>query len=72
MIRKLLKTTVVALAAVLTMATLSDAAPRRVVHHRVRHSTRVTSRASTRARKKVVRHRRVHRVVKHRATTKPR
>jgi len=42
MIRKAMKVLVVALAAVLLAGSLAEAAPRRVVRHRVKHSTRVT------------------------------
>jgi hypothetical protein len=55
MIRKTLKTMLVALAAVFTLATMAEAAPKKVVHHRARHSTRVSSGSATTAKKHTTR-----------------
>jgi len=68
MIRRLLKTMVVALTALMTVATMAEAAPKRVVHHRTRHSTRVSSGSAATARKKTV-HRRARRPTTKRKTT---
>jgi hypothetical protein len=48
-----LRLLLVAIAAVFVFGSLAEAAPRKVVHHRARHSTRVTSSASTRSKHRV-------------------
>ena len=52
MIRRMLKTLAVALVAVFTLAAAADAAPKRAVRHRPKHSTRVASGTSTTTTKK--------------------
>lgn len=77
MVRRFLKTALIALAAVITAASMADAAPKRVVRHRTRHSTRVSSGSAAASRKKTVQktvHRRVRRSAAKRkptASTKP-
>jgi hypothetical protein len=72
MIRKLLRTLVLALAAVATVTTMAEAATKRVVHHRTRHSTRVSA-GTTSARKNTAHHRAHHSAKrKNSPSTKPR
>ena len=73
MTRKTIKAVFLVLLAVFTLSSISEAAPRKTVRHRVRHSHRVVA-----AKKQVVRKsqaKRVRpskRVVKRKTTTKPR
>jgi hypothetical protein len=43
MMRKMLRAVLVSLVALFTVAAMAEAAPKRVVHHRARHSSRVAS-----------------------------
>ena len=55
MIRKTLKTLLVGLLAVFTLGSMAEAAPKKVVRHRPRHSTRVAAGATTAVRKRTPR-----------------
>ena len=77
MMQKTMKLLLVAIVAVLTLGSLAEAAPKKVLRHRARHSTRVAAGATTQAVKKppVKRKHRVKSAAKQRArstTSKPR
>ena len=57
MMRKTMKLLVVALAAVLTFGSMAEAAPKKAVHKRVKHSTRVSAASgATTTKKKTTSH----------------
>ena len=76
MIRKPLKMFGLVCAAVFALSTMAEAAPKKVLHHRARHSTRVSASRAIAANKAI--HRKKARkvaarsAVHHRASTKPR
>jgi hypothetical protein len=57
MIRKTITTLLFVIATVFTLATMAEAAPKKTVHHRARHSSRVSSGSTATTKKKTVRHR---------------
>jgi hypothetical protein len=76
MIRQTLRVFALAGFVVFALGTIAEAAPKKVLHHRARHSARVSAGASapvhkTRHRKRVT-HRTASKTVHHRPTTKPR
>jgi hypothetical protein len=76
MTRKTIKTVFLVLLAVLTLSSISEAAPRKTVRHRVRHSQRVTPAKKPAIRKsqttRAAPATTTKRIVKHKTTTKPR
>ena len=80
MFRKTLTTIVLALVAAFTIASIADAAPRRVIHHRTRHSSRLSSSHSSSKTKRGKTHHSTRRAKKsarksvrsHKPTTRPR
>jgi hypothetical protein len=75
MIRKPLKMFGLVCAAVFALSTMAEAAPKKVLHHRVRHSTRVSASRAIAAKKAIHRKKSrtvAKRAVHHRASTKPR
>jgi hypothetical protein len=78
MIRQPLKIFALACVAVFALGTMAEAAPKKVLHHRARHSARVSAGSATTMRKNTHRKRVTHqsssskRTVHRRPTTKPR
>ena len=77
MIRQPLKMFALACAAVFAFGTMAEAAPRKVLHHRAKHSARVSSSTSAIAAKKAAHRRRARKAARpvvhhHRPSTKPR
>jgi len=77
MIRQTLRVFALASLAVFALGTFAEAAPKKVLHHRARHSARVSAGASAPMRKTTHRKRVTHKTVSsktvhHRPTTKPR
>jgi hypothetical protein len=76
MTRKTMKTVLLVLLAIFTLGSVSEAAPRKTVRHRVRHSRRVAAAARKPAvrksqAKRVAPTAKSKRVVKRKTTTKP-
>jgi pyrroline-5-carboxylate reductase len=79
MTRERIKTLLVALLAVFTLGSIAEAAPKRVVRHRPRHSTRVAAGTTSAVKKKTTKTKPAARratqtppSAKRRPTTKPR
>jgi hypothetical protein len=77
MIRTALRVFLLATVAIFAVGTMAEAAPKKVLHHRARHSARVSTGSAASARrashkKHVTHHTSSSKVVRHRPSTKPR